>query len=82
VVKNTHTGKRMAIVGSETDAIFTELERQFGKIIPRAVVEAQRRFVKTGFYSIEEVSNEEEDNDAEEIPEEPTYIHTHKKNSK
>ncbi len=58
VVKNTHTGKRMAILGSETDAIFAELEREFGEIIPRAVVEAQRRFVKTGFYSIEEVGDE------------------------
>ena len=58
IVKNTYTGKRMAILGSETDAIFSELERQFGEIIPRAVVEAQRRFVKTGFYSIEEVGDE------------------------
>jgi len=58
VVKNIHTGKRMAILGSETDAIFAELEREFGKIIPRAVVEAQRRFVKTGFCSIEEVGDE------------------------
>ncbi|MEW6553894.1 MAG: hypothetical protein AB1384_06380 [Actinomycetota bacterium] len=58
VIKNTHTGKRMAVLGSETDAIFAELEERFGKIIPRAVVEAQRRFVKTGFYSIEEVGDE------------------------
>jgi hypothetical protein len=58
IVKNTYTGKRMAILGPETEAIFGELEREFGKIIPRAVVEAQRRFVKTGFYSIEEVGDE------------------------
>ena len=58
IVKNTHTGKRMAMLGSETDAIFAELEREFGRIIPRAVVEAQRRFVKTGFYSIDEVGDE------------------------
>jgi hypothetical protein len=58
VVKNTHTGKRMAILGSETDAIFGELEQEFGKVIPRAVVEAQRRFTRTGFYSIEEVGDE------------------------
>jgi len=58
VIKNTYTGKRMAILGSETDAIFGELEREFGEAIPRAVVEAQKRFVKTGFYSIEEVGDE------------------------
>jgi hypothetical protein len=58
IVKNTHTGKRMAILGSETDAIFTELGDEFGEIVPRAVVEAQRRFVKTGFYSIDEVGDE------------------------
>jgi hypothetical protein len=58
VIKNTYTGKRMAILGSETDAIFGELEQEFGEVIPRAVVEAQKRFVKTGFYSIEEVGDE------------------------
>lgn len=58
VIKNTYTGKRMALLGSETDAIFAELEREFGEEIPRAVVEAQKRFVKTGFYSIEEIGDE------------------------
>ncbi len=58
IIKNTYTGKRMAILGSETDALFAGLEREFGKVIPSAVVETQRRFVKTGFYSIEEVGDE------------------------
>jgi hypothetical protein len=36
-----------------------ELEKELGETIPNAVVEAQRRFVKEGFYSIDEISNEE-----------------------
>jgi hypothetical protein len=49
----------MAVLGPTfLDPLFDELELELGDTIPRAVVEAQRRFVKTGFYSIEEVSNE------------------------
>ena len=59
IIRNTFTGRRMAILGpSLLDPIFEELEAELGEAIPRAVVEAQRRFVKTGFYSIEEVRDE------------------------
>jgi len=59
IVKNSHTGKRMAIMGAGLlDPLFDELEAELGEAIPRTVVEAQRRFVKTGFYSIEEVGDE------------------------
>jgi hypothetical protein len=58
MIKNTYTSKRMAILGWETEVILREMELEWGEIIPQAVVEAQRRFVKTGFYSIEEVGDE------------------------
>lgn len=59
IIRNTFTGRRMAILGpSLLNPIFEELEAELGEAIPRAVVEAQRRFVKTGFYSIEEVRDE------------------------
>ncbi len=40
------------------DRLFKELEKELGDTIPKVVVEAQRRFTKTGFYSIEQVSDE------------------------
>jgi hypothetical protein len=56
---NKHTGRRMAMLGPELlDVVFRALEAELGEAIPAAVVEAQRRFVKTGFYSIDEVSDE------------------------
>jgi len=59
IIRNTFTGRRMAMLGpSLLDPIFEELEAELGEAIPHAVVEAQRRFVKTGFYSIEEVRDE------------------------
>ena len=60
IVKSTLTGRRMAILGpSFLDPVFEELEKELGEGIPRAVVEAQRRIVKTGFYSIGEFKDEE-----------------------
>jgi hypothetical protein len=59
IVKNNYTGRRMALIGPGIlDRLFDELEKELGETIPEVVVEAQRRFVKTGFYSIEEVSDE------------------------
>jgi hypothetical protein len=59
VIVNSHTGRRMAIIGPEMqDPIFEELEMELGETVPRAVVEAQRRFIKSGLYSIEEISDE------------------------
>jgi hypothetical protein len=58
IITNTSTNRRMALLGpAMLDPIFRELEKELGETIPRVVVEAQRRFVKTGFYSIEEVSD-------------------------
>jgi hypothetical protein len=46
------SGKRMAIFGhQEIEPAFHELEKELGKNIPNIVIEAQRRFTRTGFYS-------------------------------
>jgi hypothetical protein len=59
IIVNQATGRRIGIVHpSVLDPIFSELESELGDTIPRVVVEAQRRFTKTGFYSIEELSDE------------------------
>ena len=42
------------------DAIFEELERELGENIPEVVIEAQRRFVKAGFSSSQEVRSVED----------------------
>jgi len=48
-------GRRMLIDGpAETDAIFTELERELGEDIPRVVIAAQRDFVKSGSHTPDE----------------------------
>ncbi len=39
--------------------IFDELEEELGEAIPRVVVEAQKQFVKSGFFSVDEVVSEE-----------------------
>ncbi len=59
VIINGYTGRRMTLLGHELlDSVLCALENELGDAIPRVVVEAQRRFVKTGFYSFEHVGNE------------------------
>jgi hypothetical protein len=59
LIVNKHTRRRMAILGPELlDVLFTALENELGETIPNVVVEAQRRFVKTGFFTIGEMGNE------------------------
>ncbi len=61
VIENLQTGRRMAMVGADLlDSVFDALESELGETIPAVVIEAQRRFTKTGFCSIEQVQNEEE----------------------
>lgn len=61
IIVNERTGRRMAILGSELlDSLFEALEDELGDTIPQVVVEAQRRFTKTGFYSIEEISSDKD----------------------
>jgi hypothetical protein len=59
VIANRSTKRRMVIIGPQMlDPVFSELEAELGDTIPRVVVEAQRRFTKTGFYTMEDVSDE------------------------
>jgi hypothetical protein len=59
IILNEFTKRRMAIFSpQELDPIFQELELELGDTIPSVVVEAQRRFTKTGFYSIEDIADE------------------------
>jgi hypothetical protein len=61
IIINEQTGRRMAVLGPELlDRVFEALESELGDTIPDVVVEAQRRFVKTGFYDISEVANEDD----------------------
>jgi len=61
LIVNQDTGRRMAVLGVELlDNVFEALESELGETIPAVVIEAQRRFTKTGFYSIEQVRNEDE----------------------
>ncbi len=59
-IRSTVTGRRMVMTGPALiDPIFDELEEELGETIPQVVVEAQRRFVKSGFFAVEEVVSEE-----------------------
>ena len=59
IITNTNTGRRMAIQGDVLlDPVFKELEDELGDVVPRAVVEAQRRFTTSGFYTLEDITDE------------------------
>ncbi len=59
IIVNTLTRRRMAIQGDVMlDPIFQELESELGDAVPRAVVEAQRRFTKSGFYTLDDITDE------------------------
>jgi len=61
IIVNRQTGRRMAMLGpAMLDTIFTALEAEIDETIPQVVVEAQRRFVKTGFYPLDILKSEEE----------------------
>ncbi len=53
IILGATTGRRMILTGMEVDAVFGELENELGETLPQVVIEAQRRFVRAGFYSIE-----------------------------
>ncbi|MEW6555420.1 MAG: hypothetical protein AB1384_14175 [Actinomycetota bacterium] len=60
VIVSRSSGHRMIAIGpASLDAVIDELEKELGDTIPRVVVEAQRRFVRAGFYSIEEARSQE-----------------------
>ncbi len=52
VIQNRNSKRRMVLIGWQNlDPILTELESELGESIPDIIVEAQRRFVRQGFYS-------------------------------
>jgi len=59
IIANKITKRRMAIQGDVLlDPVFHELEAELGDAVPRAVVEAQRRFTKSGFYTLDDITDE------------------------
>ena len=57
IINSTTTNRRMAISGNdELDPVFKELESELGDAVPRAVVEAQRRFTRSGFFTSEDIT--------------------------
>ncbi len=60
VILDRERGRRMAAMGpASLDAIIEELEKELGETIPEVVIEAERRFVRGGYYSVEEFESEE-----------------------
>jgi hypothetical protein len=58
LITSVYTGRRLALMGpGALDQLFTQLEKELGEEIPKVVVEAQRRFVRTGFYEISRLSD-------------------------
>jgi ribosomal protein L37E len=61
VINNRAYGHRMAMIGpASLDAIIDDLEGELGDTIPQVVIEAQRRIVRGGFYSLEEARSAED----------------------
>jgi hypothetical protein len=59
IIASKATKRRMAMIGSaQLDPIFQDLEDELGSTIPQAVVEAQRRFTKSGFYAMDDITEE------------------------
>ncbi len=59
VILNKTTRRRTTIMGDALlRPVFSELEKELGEEIPRVVVEAQRRFTKSGFYTVDDITEE------------------------
>ena len=59
IISQTSEHRMIAIGPASLDAVIEELEKELGDTIPRVVVEAQKRFVRGGFYSIDEARSQE-----------------------
>jgi hypothetical protein len=58
VIEGRTSRRRMVLIGPATqEAIINELEKELGDSIPQAVVEAQRSFTRTGFYSMDGIGS-------------------------
>ncbi len=61
MIMHRESGRRMVILGPATiDTIVDELEKELGETIPEVVIEAQRRFVRSEFYSLDEARTVED----------------------
>jgi hypothetical protein len=59
IIISRFTKRRMAFLGPQMlDPIFDELEAELGDTIPGIVVESQRRFTRSGFYTMDDITNE------------------------
>ncbi len=59
LIGSAYTDRRISINGETgLQEVFVELEKELGETIPTTVIEAQRRFVRGGFYSIEGLMSE------------------------
>jgi hypothetical protein len=59
-VVSINSGHRKAMIGpAALEAVIELLESELGDTVSETVIEAQRRFVKTDFYSLEEARSEE-----------------------
>jgi hypothetical protein len=59
IVVSKTTRRRMAVLGDALiGPVFSELEAELGETIPTVVVEAQRRFTRSGFYTMEDITDE------------------------
>lgn len=58
---NRNSGRHMAIQGrTSVEPIFDELETELSEAVPRAVVEAHRRFTRSGFYTLDDITDAED----------------------
>jgi len=58
VILDKLSGRRMAFMGpNQVEPVFHELEKELGDEIPHIIVEAQRRSVKTGLYTAEDIGD-------------------------
>ena len=59
IILNDFTRRRMVLLSpQELDPVFALLEKEHGDAVSKAVIDATRRFTRTGFYSIEDIANE------------------------
>ncbi len=57
VILGESAGRRMVLLApNELDPVFQELADELGETIPKTVVEAKRRFTRTGFFDMGELS--------------------------
>jgi hypothetical protein len=59
ILKSSDQTRMVLLSPYELDPVFQELEDELGDAIPTAVVEAQRRFTRTGFYALGDIRDED-----------------------